>query len=295
MSDYVLSCCSTVDLTREKLESRGIRWLPFHFELNGVDHLDDFGETMSYQDFYDAMEAGSSTKTSQINVKEYEDYFEEIVSEGHDILHISFSSGLSGTVNSATLAATHVMEAHPERKIIVVDSLCASSGYGLLMIELADMRDEGKSMEELAKWTQENRLRMHHWFFSTDLSAYVRGGRISKTAGLVGTALKICPLLNMDYLGRLAPREKIRSKKKTMHRAVEMMKEHAEGGTSYSGKAYICNSACLNDAKVFSKMISDEFPNIDGEIEIYPIGTTIGSHTGKGTLSVFFWGDERRD
>ena len=150
-------------------------------------------------------------------------------------------------------------------------------------------------LDELAAWLTENRLRVQHWFFSTDLHFYVLGGRISKAAGLVGTALKICPLLNVDSQGKLAPREKIRTKKKAIPRTLEMMQEHAEGGADYQGQVYICHSACLEDAQELAKLIEAAFPKMDGPVRIFSIGTTIGSHTGPGTVALFFWGDERVD
>lgn len=134
------------------------------------------------------------------------------------------------------------MDRYPDRKIYIADSLGASSGYGLLMETLADLRDMGKTIEDVYAWVEENKLRLHHWFFSTDLSFYIRGGRISKTAGAIATVLNICPLLNMDGEGRLTPREKIRGKKRVIQRIVEQMALHAEDGLKYHGKCHICHS-----------------------------------------------------
>ena len=175
-----------------------------------------------------------------------------------------------------------------------MDSLGASSGYGLMMETLADMRDAGKTLDELYQWIEANKLRMHHWFFSTDLSFYVRGGRISKAAGMVGTMLNICPLLNMDQTGHLTPREKVRGKRNVIKRIVEKMAEHAENGTAYSGKCFLCQSLCMEDAKAVASLVEEQFPNLNGPVRIFPIGTTIGSHTGPGTIALFFWGDERK-
>jgi DegV family protein with EDD domain len=186
-------------------------------------------------------------------------------------------------------------EKYPERKIYLVDSMAASSGFGLIMETLADKRDEGQDIDELYDWITHNKLRMQHWFFSTDLTFYIRGGRVSKTAGFVGNVLNICPLLNVDYLGRLQPREKIRGKKKVIARTLEMMEKHAEGGLDYSGKCYISYSACLDDALKLASMIEERFPKLAEQVQIYPIGATIGSHTGPGTVALFFWGDERED
>ena len=223
MSDYVLSCCSTADLSREHFEERDIHYICFHYRLDGREYADDLGQSISFADFYARMAQGADTSTSQVNITEYVDYFSGFAAQGKDVVHVTLSSGISGTVNSARNAALVVQERYPGRKIYVVDSLGASSGYGLLMDAAADRRDEGLSAEELAAWVEENRLKLHHWFFSTDLSSYVRGGRISKTAAVFGGLLEICPLLNMDDLGRLIPRYKIRTKKKVIRAIVDKM------------------------------------------------------------------------
>lgn len=295
MGDYILSCGSTADLTREQMKKRDIRYVCFHFMLDGQDFADDMGQSISPEDLYGKMTAGVEVKTSQVPISEYLQYFAHLLQEGQDILHVEFSSGLSGSYNSACLAARELMQKYPERKIYVVDSLGASSGYGLIMETLADLRDAGKSIEQLHQWIEENKLRMHHWFFSTDLSFYIKGGRISKTAGMVGTLLNICPLLNMDNLGKLKPREKLRGKKRVIQRIVEMMAVHAEDGLNYSGKCYICHSMCLADARTVASAVEEQFPRLQGRVQIYPIGATIGSHTGPGTLALFFWGDQREN
>lgn len=294
MSQYILSCCSTADLSKEHFASRDIRWLPFHFFLDGVEYPDDLGQTLSFEAFYEAVANGADTKTSQVNVEEFTKYFESFLAQGQDVLHVSFSSGLSGTYQSATIAASMLAEKYPERKLYIVDSLAASSGYGLLMDDLADLRDAGKTMEELRDFVEANRLKLRHYFFATDLAAFIRGGRVSKASGFVGTVLGICPLLDVDPEGKLHPREKIRSKKKVIARIVEKMAETAKDGTNYSGKCYICNSACMEDAEAVAALIRETFPNLQGEIIINSIGTTIGSHTGRGTVALFYWSAEDR-
>ncbi len=295
MADYVLSCCSTADLSREHLESRDINYVCFHYFMDGKEYKDDLGQSMSFEDFYKAMAEGAETKTSQVSVGEYTEYFEGFLKEGKDILHLTLSSGLSGTGNSARLAAQDLAEKYPERTIKVMDSLAAASGYGLFMDKLADLRDEGKTLEEVAQWAEENKLNLHHWFFSTDLTFFVKGGRISKTAGAIGGMLGICPLLNVNDEGKLIPREKIRPKKRVINRIFEMMKQHAENGLEYNGKCYICHSACYDDAKAVADLVEGAFPNLNGKVLINSIGTTIGSHTGPGTVALFFWGDRRSE
>lgn len=293
MSEYILSCCSTADLSEEHFRSRSISYLCFHFEMDGVQYMDDLGRSMPFDKFYEAMTNGADTRTSQINVEEYSNYFEAFLKEGKDILHLSLSSGISGTVNSAMVAREALLEQYPDRKIYIVDSLAASSGYGLLMDRLADLRDEGKDLEEVHQWVLQNRLKLNHWFFSTDLTFYIKGGRISKASGFIGGMLNICPLLNVNYLGQLIPRYKIRTKRKVIQTVVDKMEECIEEGQNYSGKCYISNSACFEDARAVADLIEERFPHLNGKVLINSIGTTIGSHTGPGTVAVFFWGKER--
>lgn len=294
MSDYILSCCSTADLSQEHLDSRDIRYLCFHFELDGKQYPDDLGRSMPFADFYKKMEEGAMTRTSQPNAAEYRDYFESLLKEGKDVLHLCLSSGISGAVNSANTAAAELREQYPERKLYVVDSLAASAGFGLLMDKLADLREEGMGIDELHEWTEANKLRLHHWFFTSDLRYLVRGGRVSKASGFIGGILGICPLLNVNDEGKLIPRKKVRGKKRVITRTFEQMKAHAENGTEYSGKCYISNSACRADAEAVASLIEAGFPKLNGKVQIYDIGTTIGSHTGPGTVALFFWGDERQ-
>ena len=292
---YVLSCCSTADLSKEHFEARGIHYVCFHYALDGVEYFDDLGQSMPFDEFYARMAAGADTRTSQVSITEYVEHFSRFLEQGQDVIHVCLSSGISGTINSAQNAALIVRERYPERKIYIIDSLGASSGYGLLMDGAADRRDEGLTVDECAKWIEDNRLKLHHWFFSTDLSFYVKGGRISKTAAIFGGLLEICPLLNMDDQGRLIPRYKIRTKKKVIRECVKKMEEHARGAHDYNGKCYISMSACLPEARAVADLVEEKFPKLDGRVVINSVGTTIGSHTGPGTVALFFWGDERVD
>ena len=295
MSDYVISCCSTADLSKEHFEKIDVHYCCFHYEMDGVQYLDDLGQSMDFDVFYQRMTDGAMTKTSQINADEYEEYFTQFLSQGKDILHLTLSSGISGTFNSANLAKALLEDKYPDRKIYVIDSLAASSGYGLLIDQLATMRDSGATIDELAAWVEEHKLNLNHWFFSSDLTFFIRGGRISKAAGAVGTVLNICPLMNVDFEGRLIPRYKIRTKKKVIQAIVDKMAEQAEGGTDYSGKCFISHSACEEDAKAVAALVEERFPNLNGHVLINSIGTTIGSHTGPGTVALFFWGQKRVD
>lgn len=261
MIDYCLSCCSTVDLSPERMIERNLHYVCFKYMLDGVEYPDDMGITLSSEELFHRMSNGADTKTSQVSVEEYITHFESILKEDKDILHVTLSTGLTGTYNSACIAREELKEKYPNRKIYIVDSLGASSGYGLIMDTLADMRDAGKTIDELYNWVE--------------------------------TMLNICPLLNMDNDGHLAPREKIRGKRRVIKRIVEQMATHAQQGLDYSGKCFICHSLCMEDAQAVSAMVKEQFPKLQGEVEIFPIGTTIGSHTGPGTMALFFWGDER--
>lgn len=295
MGDYVLSCCSTADLSKERFEKRQIQYVCFHFELGGKEYLDDLGASVPPEELYRRMIAGEDTKTSQVSVGDYEALFEKNLKDGKDILHVTLSSGISGTYNSACVARDELKERYPDRKIYVVDSLAASSGYGLLMETLADLRDSGMGIDELYRWAEENKLKLHHWFFSTDLTFFIKGGRVSKTAGFIGSVMNICPLLNVDFGGKLIPREKIRTKKKVIARIVEQMEINAQDGLDYSGKCFLSHSLCQEDADAVAALVEEKFKKLNGKVEIFPIGATIGSHTGPGTVALFFWGNKREN
>ena len=294
MQPYVLTCCSTADLSKDYFEKRNIPYVCFHFTMDGVEYMDDLGQSMPFDEFYARIAAGSMPTTSLVNTDQFIAFFEPYLKEGKDILHLTFSSGLSGTYASALLARDELKERYPERKLIVVDSLGASSGYGLMVDTLADMRDSGVSLQDAADWIEAHKLNMHHWFFSTDLTHYKRGGRISQTAFVVGSILGINPLMNMDDGGHLAPRFKINGKKRVMREIVKQMELHAENGLDYDKKCFISNSACLEDAKTVASLVEQTFPKLNGKVLINSVGTVVGSHTGPGTVALFFWGDSRK-
>lgn len=293
--NYIISCCSTADLSAEHFAGSELHYTCFHFELDGKTYPDDLGQSIPFPTFYDAMKNGAETKTFQVNADEFETYFETLLQEGKDIMHICLSSGLTGVLNSANIAKNVLAEKYPDRKIYLVDSLGASSGYGLIMDKLAELRASGMGIEDLYHWIEQHKLELHHWFFSTDLSSYVRGGRISKTSGFVGNMIGICPLLNMDAGGHLVVRKKLRGKNKVIRTIVDCMEEHAAGGLAYAEKCFLSHSNCIDDAKKVADLVETRFPNLKGRVLINNIGTTIGSHTGPGTVALFFWGDKRTD
>lgn len=293
MNDYILSCCSTADVTEEKLRAMDVHYICNTYTMNGVAYKDDLGKTIPYKEFYDRIRNGEVGVTSLINEADYIDYFEPFLKDGKDVLHVTLSSGLSSTFQSALSAAEDLKERYPERKLLIVDSRGASSGYGLQMEALSKLRAEGKTIDELYDWSMNNRLHIHHLFCSTTLTYYVRGGRISPAAGKIGNLLGICPVMRMDHPGHLAVHSRVRTKKRALRALVDQMAELADGGEQYSGRCFISHSDCLEDALELKQQVEERFPHIDGEIEVYMIGTTIGCHSGPGTVAVYFFGKER--
>ena len=295
MSDYILSCCSTADLTEKQFKELDVHYTCFTFELDGKQYVDDLGKSFPFDEFYKKVGDGAIVKTSQVNEEQFEEYFESFLKEGKDILHICLSSGLSGVINSAYMARNVLQEKYPDRKIYIVDSLAASSGYGLFMDILSSMKKDGKSIYELYDYAEKNKLKIHHWFFTTDLTCFIRGGRVTKTAGFFGKLLNICPLLNVSSEGKLIPREKIKGKKAVIEAILKKMIEFADGGLDYNKKCYISCSACHEDAEALAKRVEETFTKLDGKVTINNIGTVIGCHSGPGTVALFFVGSERKD
>lgn len=294
-ASYIISCCSTADLTDEQLKEKNIEYICMHFSLDGEAYRDDLGKSVSYDDFYNAMHKGAETKTSQISVGEFTEYFTPFLEQGKDILHISLSSGLSGTYNSALIAKEHLEEQFSDRKIYILDSLSGSSGYGMIVERLADLRAEGKSIDECKAWADEHTLEQIPWFFVSDLKWLIKGGRISKTAGVLGSFLQICPLITADKKGTLVPKHKIRTKKKAMAALVDKMEEVADNGLAYDAECYVCHAGCPEEGKTVASMIEERFVNLAGKIKLNRIGTTMGSHCGPGTVAIFFWGKKRTE
>lgn len=292
---YAITACSTADMSPEFFRKRNIPFAKFHVSMNDNVYDDDLGKSIPFDTFYGMIADGATPTTSQPNADEYCRLWEPYLKAGTDVLHLELSSGISGAINSAMIAKGLMEEAYPQRQIEVVDSLAASSGYGLLVELAANHRDAGMPLSDAVMWLKENRLHVHHWFFSTDLTSFLRGGRINNVEHFLGTVLKLCPLMNVDFMGRLIPRQKIRTKRKAIEAAVEKMKEHAQNKTAYDGPCYLSQSACYDDAKALADRIEEEFPALKGRVVINNIGTVIGSHTGPGTVALFFLGDERVD
>ena len=293
MEKYIISCCSTADVTEEFLKEKKIEHICFHYYLDGLAYVDDLYKSMSPKDFYQAMLDGAMTKTSQVNANEFEAYFRGFLEQGLDVIHLTLSSGISGVINSARIAADTLKEEFPDRKIAVFDSLTASAGYGLFMDKLASLRDQGYDFDSLVEWTNEHIQNQNTWFFTTDLTFFIRGGRISKISGWFGTALNICPLLNVNDEGKLIPRQKCRGKKMVKKACLAAIKERILDGADYSENIFITHSVCYDDAREMADMLEAAFPKMKEKIRIFDIGPTIGAHTGPGTVAVGFWGRKK--
>lgn len=295
MTKFTLTCCSTADMPRAFFEERNIPFACFHFTMDGVEYTDDLGLSMPFDEFYERVANGAVSTTSQVNTSQYISLFTPILEGGSDIVHLALSSGISGTYSSCMTAVCELREKYPDRKIICIDTLCASSGYGLLVDYAADLRDSGLGAEEAAELIEKRKLTVHHWFFTTDLTYFYRGGRISKTSAVMGNLLHVCPLLNVDHEGKLALRDKYRGKKRVIEALVNRMETFAENGLEYSGKCIIAQSACYEDAKKAADLIEERFKSLNGVVQINTFGTVIGSHTGPGTVALFFFGEERSE
>ena len=292
-SSFLLSCESTIDLPYSYANERNLPVLFYSYQVDGVNYEDDMGRNPeALPKFYGFLAEGKLPTTAQLNEFQYETFFDNLLQQG-DVLHIAFGSGMTASVQNAMLAAETLREKYPERRLVVIDSLCSSSGYGLLVDGAADLRDAGKSLDETADWVLAHRQNVHHQFYSTELKFYRRSGRMSGAAAAIGTVLGICPIMRLDDKGRIIAYDKVRGKKNAVARTVETMKRHAEGGEAYSGKVFICHSNCPADAEATKAAVAAAFPHIDGEIRICNIGTIVASHSGPGTVAVFFFGDAR--
>lgn len=296
MSDYVITCCSTCDLTDGYLKSLGVPFGLYHYILDGEDFLDDLFVSKTPAEFYGAIDKGAMPTTSQVTAEQLIALAEPILQSGKDLLHIEFSSGLSGGwEQSALVAQAELIKKYPSRKILFADSLAASSGYGLLVDKAVELQRGGASIEEVYSWVQENKLRLRHWFFTTNLTHLKRGGRVSGPAAAIGAMLNICPVMDVNSQGKLIVRKKVMGKKKALAELISRMRAEAEGGTSYSGKCFISHSFREEDASALAEMVKSNFPNLNGAPQIFNIGTVIGSHTGAGTVALFYFSQNNRD
>lgn len=287
MRDYIITVNSTVDLPKEWLAERGVPVIPLKYTIDGETYTDMEG--LSSKEFFDKLREGKMATTSQINPEEAREYLEPFVKEGKDILHLGFSSGLSGTLNSMRIAAEELQEDYPEAKIYVIDTLCACLGEGLLLYYTLKQKAAGKTIDETAKWVEDNKLHICHNVTVDDLHHLHRGGRVSKTAAVLGTMVQIKPMIHMDNNGCLQVIGKERGRKKALNKIVDMAAKQIPGWEN--DLAMITHGDCIEDAEYVAKLVREKL-GIQ-EVLINNIGTVIGSHTGPGVVAVFVMGNER--
>ena len=286
-NDFAFFTDSTCDLPYEMYQQYNANLLRLTYEVDGEEYDDYSG--LSFEEFYIKMREGKPTKTSQITPSTIEKAFEPFASEGKDILYIAFSSGLSGTFNSARIATENLSVKYPNIKIRIIDSLCASLGEGLLVYKAMNMYKDGKSLDEIANWVEENKLHLCHMFTVDDLMFLHRGGRVSKTSAIAGSILGIKPGMYVDNDGHLIPIAKIRGRKQSLNWLVENMEKRV--GDYKNDVFAICHGDCIEDAKYVEKLVKDKF-GIKKCI-IHHTGAVIGAHSGPGTLALFFLGEHR--
>ena len=285
MSKFVITADSTVDLPKAFLEEKQVPVVSLSYIIDGATYKD--GEGLTSKEFYDKIREGAMPTTSQVNPEQARDLFEPILKGGTDILHIAFTSGLSGTYNSCRIAAEELSEEYPDRKIIVVDSLCAASGGGMLLYKALELKEQGKSFDEIVTWVEENKLHVCHDVTVDDLFHLHRGGRVSKASAVVGTIIKIKPIIHVNDEGKLIVIGKERGRKKALQTLVERMEEKSQGFEN--DIVMITHGDALEDAEYVKGLIQDKFGITN--IMINPLGTVIGSHTGPGVIALFYMGN----
>ncbi len=288
MREYMLSTSSTTDLPKWYIEQNNLLFFSFSFDMEGKEYRDNFGEDMPVKDFYANLRAGTNSTTSMINRAAFEAGFIPYLEKGVDILHIEFSSALSGSYQNAQAAAEELNGKYPG-KLTVIDSLCASLGQGLLVDYAVQMKKAGKSLQEVAEWVEANKKNIIHWFTVDDLNHLRRGGRISKASAFFGTMLQIKPVLDVDDAGRLIPHFKVKGRKKSILEMFNRMKEDIKDPDGQT--VFISHGDCLEDAEALKAMILEHF-NIDNVLINY-VGPVIGAHSGPGTLALFYMGKQR--
>lgn len=290
---FILTCESTADVPYANMCARDIPVLFYSYSIDATEYEDNMGRSEeNLKNFYAKLGEGKKPSTSQINEFRYMDFFEEQLQKG-DVIHIALGSGVTPSVNNAYSAAEALKEKYPDKKIAVIDSLCASSGFGLLVDEIADFRDKGASFEETVEYAESLKKKVHSQFFSTDLKFFKLSGRVSGAAATVGTILGICPIMHLDENGKIIAYSKVRGKKNAVNETVKEMLKLIPEGADYSGRCYIGHSNSIEDCNDTVAKIEETFPNLKGNVKVYDIGNIIASHCGPGTVAVFFVGEER--
>lgn len=286
--EYIIATDSTCDLTREMLRELEVECRDMMYFVDDVAYGKDENNTLGFHEFYDAMRKGSRTSTSMINEDDARTFLTELLRNGKDVLYLSFASALSGTYNNFCRVAEE-LNATGANKVYVVDSKSASGGEGLFVTLVAEKRKSGATFEESCRYAEEIRDRVIHYFVVDDLKYLARGGRLSKGSAFFGNILNIKPVLHVDEIGRLVPIMKVIGRKKSLKALVDKMTERYNGE---SGTVYITHGDCYDDAKFVADEVSARF---DLPVKIIPLSYVIGSHSGPGTVALFFTGDTRTE
>ena len=280
---------SSCDLGINFIEENNIELIQLLLNLDGEIIKDDLGKSLGYREFYEKLRAGSMPSTSQINIYTFEEKFKELLDKGYEILYIGLSSALSGTFNSANMARNNILEENPNAKIAVVDSISVSMGLGMLIKKACKMIEEGKMLEDIVQWIEENKNKVIHAILVDDLKHLKRGGRVSASTAAVGSILNIKPLLKLNNSGAVEVSEKIKGKKKGLKRLASIIKENAINIENEI--LYIMHGDVLEEAQYLKEIILQELNFKDVKVEY--IGTVIGTHGGPGTIAAVFCGNER--
>lgn len=288
MEKFIITTDVTADLSKNYLEENGIGLLPMTFEIDGKEYSEDNFDT---KDFYNKMRKGLMPKTSQVNSEKAKEKFREYLIKGYNVLHISFSSGLSGSYNSTRIASIELQDEFKENRVFVVDSLCASLGEGLLVHKAVQLKNNGQSIEEIIDWIEANKLHICHYVTVDDLNHLYRGGRVSKTTAIIGTMIGVKPIIKVDDEGHLIPIAKSRGRKKSLNMLVDKMEELIGSYKSQNDIIFISHGDAEEDAEYVAKKIEERF-NIKSFL-INSIGFVVGSHSGPGTIALFFMGEKR--
>ena len=289
MSEYVITTDNNSDLPEKYFKDHGVGCMYLSYSMDGKNYTHE--NFLPEHEFYEAMRNGSMPTTAQVNPENAKALLEPYLKEGKDILHIAFSSGLSGTYNSSRIAAEELMEEYPDRKIIVVDSLSASLGQGLLVWLAQQKKELGQTLEDVADWVEKNKLKMVHLFTVDDLNHLYRGGRVSRTTAIVGSMLNIKPVLHVDNEGKLTAIGKVRGRKKALQELVKLMDEKIGSFGADCDTIFISHGDCEQDAQYVAAKVKEKY-NIKNII-INQVCATIGAHSGPGTMALFFVGDVR--
>ena len=290
MKNYIITTDTTADLPADYVAQHHLGMLSLTYTIDGSTY--NWENPLPTKEFYDYMRSGSMPTTSQVNPEEAAELFERIITEqDSDILHIAFSSGLSGSYNSARIAAEELSEKYPDHRIVVIDSLCASLGEGLFVHKAVTLKEQGRTLDEVAGWLEENKLNLVHNFTVNDLFHLYRGGRVTKTAAFVGTVINIKPILHVDNEGHLIPLSKIRGRKKSLTALVDSMEKQIGSWRDRNDIIFISHGDCLEDAQYVADLIKERFGYETFLINY--VGPTIGAHTGPGVVALFYMGDYR--